>query len=227
MDYLEQIVKPLTLLIGTLAPVLKSFFGHMANRTRHLDVRYSRIKTFFDDGATARHPLLVEASFASAVGHSKLNAHEIELVLRQPRPTGFMTSYLRARDYVGPTEAGDQFELRGIAKHDAWRKTLVVLGIAIYILLAGPAIWTILYVIPMKAFSQQLPLALATMGFCSLAIALACIALMGSAKLHIAATLFKRQVKPIVAAGPTSLLAPVSMDAGLSANEVDSSVSTA
>lgn len=71
MDHAGQIVKASGVLLGTLVPLLKPFFGHMVGRGRHLDGRYTRLKGFFDDGATARRPMLVEASFTATTRGSR------------------------------------------------------------------------------------------------------------------------------------------------------------
>ncbi len=54
MDDFSEVINPLGVALATLTPLVKSFFGHMVGRPRALDQRYSRLKTFFDEGATGR-----------------------------------------------------------------------------------------------------------------------------------------------------------------------------
>lgn len=198
MQHLEAIVKALSVILVTLAPWIKPLFDRRADRARHHDEHYKRLKAFFDDGGTARHPMLVEASFAAVVGHAKLSSQEVELLLRQRRPTAFMATYMRCRDYIGPNGLGDRFELRGPAARPTLRKTLVTLGKLAYIVFAGTAFWTLVYVVAPHALQHGWS-ALAAAAVCAMGVMLGVVALLGSSKLHHASKLFKQQVLPVEA----------------------------
>jgi hypothetical protein len=195
MEHLESILKALSVTFATLAPFIKPLFGQRADRHRHLEDNYKRLKAFFDDGATARHAMLVEASFAAAVGHAKLSSQEIELLLRQRSPTRFMHRYMRCRDYLQPDEAGERFELRGAAARPKLRRVLIALGTVAYVLTAAPAFWTLAYVVAPMALQHGWLLTLGATAVCGMAAALGVTALIASGKLHHAAQLFEQQVQ--------------------------------
>lgn len=227
MEHLESIVKALSVMLATLAPLIKPLFGQRADRRRHLDDNYSRLKTFFDDGATGRHAMLVEASFAAAIGHDKLSVQEIELLLRQKSPTRFIRRYMRCRDYLQPDEAGDSFELRGVAARPRLRRALITLGTVFYVVSAGPAFWTMAYVVAPTASQHGWLVTLGATAVCGMAVALGVVALIASGKLHHAARLFEQQVGlklqtlPVTTAEPACLAAlPLELPA-LSATPLD------
>ncbi len=155
MDQLIEALKYLSAGLAVLAPLFKLFPGRDIRRPKELEERYARIKSFFDDGGAERHALLVEAAFAAAVGHTKLNAVEIPLVLRQKQPTHFMDMYVRARGYLAPSEDGSQFELKSVAALAGLRGALVALGLGAYVLLVFAAVWLTFYFAPKMALAQS------------------------------------------------------------------------
>lgn len=192
-----EALRSLSGLLAVLVPLLKSFLGRSPERSNELDDRFQRVKKFFDEGGVERHPLLVEASFASAVGHAKLDAREIRLVLRQPRPTRFIAAYVRVRDYLAPTKDGKKFELQALASHERLRKALVVAGVVLYVLFGFTAVGLTMYVAPRQALAQSwghLTLALAS---APLFVVTGALCLIGASKLHWAKELESKQAAPL------------------------------
>lgn len=184
MDQLIEVLKYLSAALAILAPLFRLFPGRSIQRPKELEDRYQRIKNFFDEGGYERHPLLVEASFAAAVGHTKLNAVEIPLVLRQQRPTQFINSYVRVRDHLAPTEDGSKFELRAIAAKPRLRKSLVVLGLISYVTFMLAAVWLTFYAAPKLALVQSWSNLIAALFLALLFVAAGAYCLVGASRLH-------------------------------------------
>lgn len=196
MEQLEIIVKTLGAAVAVLTPFLNGFFSHMTSRTKRLDERYERLQSFFKDGGTERHPMLVEASFAAATGFTKLNAQEIELILRQPRPSEFMSRYLQSGSYVSLDQTSQQVELRGLAKRRPTRRFLIVSGIIAYLVLSFPALSALIFGVPVLAMGGEWKALVELLGVSGLAIAMGAMALMASSRLQMAAALVQRQLLP-------------------------------
>jgi hypothetical protein len=184
MDQLVEVLKYVSALLAVLAPLLKLFPGFTAKRPQELEEQYKRVKTFFDEGGAERHPLLVEMSFAAAVGHRKLNAVEIPLLLRQKKPSQFIDAYASVRDYLAPTKNGERFELRSIAAKDWLRKLLVAVGVALYAVFAVAVLWLLFYQAPKLALSQSWAALLAVISCALLFIAAAAYCLVAGSRLH-------------------------------------------
>lgn len=194
MDQLVEVLKYISAILVVLAPLLKLFPGRTGQRQpREFEERYQRIQAFFEAGGVERHPFLVEAAFAAAVGHSKLNAIEIPLVLRQPRPTQFMNTYVRVRDYLAPTQDGLRFELRSIASLTRLRKILVGVGVLMYLVFMLAAVWLAFHAAPKLILSQSWSSLVGAFSFAALFAAAAAWCLVGASRLHWAARLEARQ----------------------------------
>jgi hypothetical protein len=196
MDQFIDLLKHAGTALAVLTPVFKLFPGAGRDNVHHLEERHKCFKTFFDQGGAEQHPLLVESAFGAALGHTKLDAREIPLILRQPKPTAFINSYLRVRSYLAPNKDGSRFELQSLAARPFLRKIFITVGIVAYGLFFLTAIWMLLYLSPKLAMQQawsQLTGSLvlsvffaATAGYC----------LIEASRPYWAAKLFERQVIP-------------------------------
>jgi hypothetical protein len=92
MPEIVEMLKFVSGSIAVLAPVIKLFFGKRPDRGRELEERSARIKAFYEEGGLDLQPLRMESAFAAAMGHSRLDAREIPLLLRQKKPTSFITT---------------------------------------------------------------------------------------------------------------------------------------
>jgi hypothetical protein len=155
MDQLVELLKYLSAVLAVLAPAFKLLLGTRAEKTQQLEDRHRRMKTFFEEGGTERHALLIESSFAAAVGHAKLTAAEVPMILRQRTPTQFMATYVQVRDYIGPNEDGSTFVLKSLAAVPSLRRILVALGVLSYVALLGSAVWLLFYLAPKLALAQS------------------------------------------------------------------------
>lgn len=183
IEVLRQAAAIVAAIAAVVAPIVKVFNERRATRPKHLEERYRGLKSFFDDGGVDRHPVLVESGFAAAVGHTRFNATEIALILKQRKPLQFMDVYLRSRSYVQPTEDGQQFRLLGIARHKRVRQMLVILATVLYIGLVAPGVGLLLFKLPTELLTQEW---LASAHVATTAVLGACT---GFAVLHMAAQL--------------------------------------
>lgn len=140
MDQLISGLKYIAAFLAAIVATIKLFTG-LRLHSRHLENRHRRIKAFFDEGGADRHPLLVESAFGAAMGHDKFDAQEVPLLLRQEKPTAFMATYLRVRNYLSPDSEGVRFELRGLAAKPVWRRTAIGLGLLLYGLFVWASVW--------------------------------------------------------------------------------------
>lgn len=141
VDQLISILKYIAAALAALVAAIKLFAG-LERHPRHLENRHRRIKEFFDEGGVDRHPLLIESGFGAAMGHDKFDAQEIPLFLRQKKPTAFMSSYLRVRNYLSPNSDGLLcFELHGLAAKPALRRIAIGLGFILYVLFVFISMW--------------------------------------------------------------------------------------
>lgn len=150
-DQFIELLKNSGTVVAVLAPIFKLLAGSGKYDTNQLDERYKRFKAFFENGGVAQHPILMESAFGAAIGHTKLDAKEIPLVLLQKKPTAFINTYLRVRSYLAPNELGTEFELKSIAANPLVRKAFVWGGVSLYVLFLGAASWMLLYLAPQLA----------------------------------------------------------------------------
>lgn len=210
MELFEQIIKALGLVIGALVPAVNLLTGRYAQRPKHLQERYQAIKGFFDDGGVDRHPMLVEACFAAALGHAKLNAHEIALLVRQTKPMQFMAVYLRARDYMRPSDDGQRFMLNGWFAHKALRRGWILTGVLVYAILVAGALALLLYELPTLVSARAWSHLYALLMLAVAALCIGALALNGAAKVSFAERLVSRQVMLTASSGAGHLAsAPV------------------
>lgn len=193
MEQLIELLKYLSAALAVLAPLFKIFPGRSSEGKKKLEERHSRIKAFFDEGGTERHAFLVESAFGAAMGHTKLSAVEIPIILRQKKPTQFMGIYLRVRVYLAPDKTGTTLELQSIAKHAHLRKTLVFLGFIVYVVLVCTAVWLLFYLAPRQISAQSWGNLLGTVSVAVLFSSAAAYCLMEASRLHWAAGLHSTQ----------------------------------
>ena len=146
MDQLIDLLKQAALLLGVVAPGLKFLLGSRGS-AKSLEDRYSRIERFFQ-GAHELPGLRMEAAFGAVLGHLKLSAIEIPLLLRQREPTQFIERYLQVRHYLGAKVDGESFVLRSAAARPVWRNTVRAVSFAFYILFAAVAGWLVIFGVP-------------------------------------------------------------------------------
>ena len=148
MQSLDEILKIFGAVVALLIPFLKPSTGPLIGRHKKLEERHRRLRQFFDEGGTRRPALLVESSFGAALGHLKLTATEISILLRQSRPTVFIATYLRVRGHLIIDATGTKFVLRGVAACTWGRRTLVALGLVVYAFFFLAAGWVAFYLAP-------------------------------------------------------------------------------
>ena len=154
MDQIVDALKYVSAVLAVVAPAFKVFRSRGRDSARELEERDGRIKAFFEAGGSELNPLRMESAFGAALGHTRLSAQEIPLILRQRKPTSFMASYLSVRDYLAPSPDGQRFELRSIAAHPRLRQALSVAGFILYVLFALASVWSLFYLAPKLAVSH-------------------------------------------------------------------------
>lgn len=154
MDQIVDLLKYVTAVLAVIAPAFRVFQNRGRDSARELEERDERIKAFYEAGGSELSPLRMESAFGAAMGHIRLNAQEIPLILRQRRPTSFMASYLRVRDYIAPGHDGCRFELRSIAARPRLRQTLCGAGFVLYALFGFASVWLLFYLAPKLALSR-------------------------------------------------------------------------
>jgi hypothetical protein len=137
-----------TAVVVVLAPAAGHFSERLLGRQKLIERRLANLQNFFGAGGELQHPALREASFAVAVGHDRIGAKAIPLLLRQHEPSRFIRLYVRARAYLVPSEDGTKFNLDGLAKHASIRRTLFGLGFAAYLSLVFMAMYLVLFRMP-------------------------------------------------------------------------------
>lgn len=152
--------------------MISKFLLGTRSSPKSLEDRYSRIERFFELGAHELPGLRMEAAFGAVLGHLKLSAIEIPLLLRQREPTRFIERYLQVRHYLGPKVDGASFELRSAAVRPAWRNIVRAVSFACYVLFAGVAGWLVIFGVPALLDQSQWlraagALALATLFACA------------------------------------------------------------
>jgi len=157
MEQLIELLKQAALVIGVVAPGVKLLFG-WAMAPKNLEDRYSRVERFFHCGGPELSPLLMESAFGSALGHLRLTAIEIPLVLKQREPTRFMERYLQVQQYIGPNADGTAFVLRSAAASHIWCNVVRLLSLGLYVAFAAAAGWLGLFGAPsLLAAAKWLP----------------------------------------------------------------------
>lgn len=187
--------KSLSALIIALLTASKSYLRGQGNWRPHRD-QHEQLTTFFKAGGIHQHPILVEHSFGAVMGHTKLGASEIALLLRQTDPTNFIRSYMRVRTHLRPASSLDCFELSGTARHQALRISLTILGIIIYVIAALPAAYALLTKLPDEILHRSWPAALSTVVACGILGVFAIIVIYETGRLNGAKKLFDSQVSP-------------------------------
>jgi hypothetical protein len=148
MEYFIQILKQIVLVIGVAAPAIKIIFS-WASFPKNLEERYSRIARFFQCDGLNLPPLLMEAALGAALGHLKLSATEIPLVLKQREPTRFLDRYLQVQQYLAPNVSGTAFILRSIAASLFWRNFVRICLTIFFVPFALGSSWLAFFSIPM------------------------------------------------------------------------------
>ncbi len=155
MAQIVDALKYVSAVVAVIAPAFKVLRSRGRDPARELEERDRRIEAFFEAGGSELSPLRMESAFGAAVGHTRLNAQEIPLILKQRKPTSFMASYLGVRDYLAPTLDGRRFELRSIAARPRLRQTLSVAGFFLYGLFGFASVWLLFYLAPKLAASHS------------------------------------------------------------------------
>ena len=196
MDAWIEILKALAGLGGAAITAAKLFFsGGEASRDRKFDERRERVKAFLAAYDERAHPILIEASFAAAMGHTKISAFELPILLRQRKPTQFIDLYAKVQDYLQPNECGTELELRSLAAR-AWLRNLLTWGgLAVYFAMAISTAVFGLYVLPDAVQASDWAKALSAMFNTFLFAGSALVVLIASGRLHWAAKLHDGQIR--------------------------------
>lgn len=129
--------------------VIGYFKRHLLDRRgRTLERRYLAFKALLQEGVEKLHPLLLEAGMASALGHSRLNAKAIRLLLCQDSPLQSMERYLRGSGYVMLAPDGSHFESTVVIRKTWIRRTLATGVFLVYVVFAISALWLLMYGMP-------------------------------------------------------------------------------
>lgn len=193
LDILIVILKYISGILIVIAPAIKLYLGKNRDHHRQLEDRYRRIKLFLEEGGTDQHPLLVESAFGSAMGHTKFDASEISLILRQKEPTSFMSTYLRVREYISPNQERSRFELRTLAAKALLRNILIWIGIILYASFCGSSLWLLFFLSPKLALAQSWSNFIGTVSLAIFFGAAAAYCLYEASRLHWAFKLFDTQ----------------------------------
>jgi hypothetical protein len=194
VELLVEVLKYVSGVLAILAPLAKQFFGaSMLRRPKELEERFERIKRFFDEGGIERHPLIVEASFAAAIGHTRLNADEIRILLRQRKPTQFIGSYVRVRDYLSPSADGMRLELQSVAAVPALRWLFIFAGVLLYAAFVGAGLWLTFWIAPQEVKARAWSGVALTLSLAVMFGGVAFFCLGGAGHLYIAKRLEARQ----------------------------------
>ena len=142
---------------------------HLVNRRgRALERRYLALKALLDEGVEKLHPLLLEAGIAAALGHSRLSAKAIRLLLCQESPLQAMDRYLRGTGYVTLARDGSHFEPTLMTRTSSIRKTSAVGAFLLYMVFAMAALWLLMYLMPELLQSGKWAAALLTLMYAGL-----------------------------------------------------------
>lgn len=148
-DWID-LLKGFGVLIGGFVTFSKYFSGTKSvSKSDEIKFRYERLRVFLSDGGANQQSLLVEQGFGAAMGHTKLTAPEIKVILNKDSPSNFIESYLKARNYIKLNNAGDGFELTSIASKPIRRALSVWAGVLFYALFLIAAVWLLFSVIPL------------------------------------------------------------------------------
>ncbi|WP_146749414.1 hypothetical protein [Paracidovorax anthurii] len=148
MDTLIDALKSVVAVIAVAAPVFKHV-PLRRDQAPSLAEQHVKLKQFFDEGGTDRHPMLVESAFSAAMDHQKLDAAEIRFMVRQPNPSRFIKSYLRVRGYININPEGTGLDLKSPASNPKLRKLFSWVGLSAYFVLACSAFWLLCYETPL------------------------------------------------------------------------------
>lgn len=193
-DWIE-VLKYLSSIVAVLAPLPKVFLPRGSERKRKLQDRDRLITKFYDEGGVELPPFRREAALGAALGHTRLTASEIPLILSQKNPTSFIASYLKARGNLSPSSDGSKFELRSVAAKPCLRRVLQTLGVLLYFLLAISALWLLFSVAPKVALTGDWSRLAKTLMLAFLVAFAAIVLLIESAGLYWAAKLYAEQRK--------------------------------
>ena len=147
MEQLVEVLKQVALVMAVAASAVKLLLG-WALPPKNLEERYSRVERFFQCGGLELPPLLMEAALGAALGHLKLSAAEIPLILKQSEPTRFLERYLQIQQYLGPNAGRTAFVLRSTAASPFWRNLVRLVSVVVYVVFAAVAGWLGLFGIP-------------------------------------------------------------------------------
>lgn len=159
--------------LKVLGAVVITVFGylkrHLVNRRgRALERRYLALKALLDEGVEKLHPLLLEAGVAAALGHSRLSAKAIRLLLCQDSPLQAMDRYLRGSGYVTLARDGSHFESTFMIRTASIRKTLAAGVFLFYMIFAMAALWLLMYLMPQLLQSGKWAASLLTLMYAGL-----------------------------------------------------------
>jgi hypothetical protein len=161
----ENIVKILTAAVAVIAPAASYLSDKLFDKRKSLASRHEKLKDFFHDGGDSQHPALRESSFAVAVGHEKIGARAIPVLLNQDEPLRFIRLYAPARSYLAINSSGTRLELVWLAKRTWVRRSLLLLGGGFYLIFVIFAVWVLLYRLPALAVAGAwMSLALNSLG---------------------------------------------------------------
>jgi len=147
MNELIEILRKTVVILGVLAPILKLIINR-TNSLKNLNDQLSRVERFFHSGGTDLPPLLMEHAMGAAMGHLKLSAQEIPLILKQREPTQFIERYLQVKSYLRPDVASAKFVLKSAASSSLWGGIVRWLLFFLYGVFAGTSMWILLYRLP-------------------------------------------------------------------------------
>lgn len=148
MDQYIELLKLFAGILSVVIPAITLWFSQRTPRQRELEDRARRLQTFFHDGGVDLPPILMEATFGGALGHLKLNANEIPIVLRQKAPTQFLQKYLDVREYLEPSEDGSRLVLKSIAASSSGNLVFRWVALFFYSIFAMSAMWLLFEHIP-------------------------------------------------------------------------------
>lgn len=196
MDDLIELLKALAPIAGVALAAGKMLFPEGDGReSRKFEERRDRIKEFLSAYDERAHPFVIEASFAAAIGHSKISAIELPILLRQRKPTEFIAVYANVQDYLASNAEGTQLQLRSLASNKWVRRPLVIMGVLLYLFMAGAACFFGLYVLPDAFATRSWSKGFSSMFYPTVFAATAWYILAGSSRLQWAAKLHRDQVR--------------------------------
>ncbi len=106
----------------------------------------------------------------------------------------FMEVYLRARDYMGPSDDGSRFVVSGWFRHQIFRRIWIAIGGLAYTGLIFGGLSLLLEKLPKLLSAHDWYGGMMVLFFAIIAFSLGALALNGAAKVYFAARLVERQV---------------------------------